>query len=196
MHDVRTASELAKARPAYAAGFRAAIATVTPLVLQSILPAGAPSWMSLAGLNGSLIDRGGPYRTRATVMSMLALLSAITALIGTLVSGHLVASVVATFVIALFCGLFRAWTDVGPGFGVTVLVTFAIAVAVPSPTASGAVLRAAYIAIGGSWAMFIAIVLWPIRPYRPVRLRVAECYRAIANYVDDVTAEIARDPRP
>ncbi|HEY4132587.1 MAG TPA: FUSC family protein [Gemmatimonadaceae bacterium] len=151
--------------------------------------------MSLAGLNGSLIDRGGPYRTRAKVMSMLALLSAVTAFVGTLVSGHLALSVVVTFAIALLCGLFRAWTDVGPGFGVTVLVTFAIAVAVPSPTIGGAAMRAVYIAIGGLWAMFIAIVLWPIRPYRPVRLRVADCYRAIAAYVDDVSEEIERDPR-
>src|SRR4051812_35897906 len=122
LHDVRTASELAHARPAYAAGFRAAIATVTPLLAASMLPGGGASWMSLAGLNGALADRGGPYRTRATTMLVLAGGSALVALLGALIGGHLVLSVVVTFLLAVACGLFRAWIDVGPGFGVTILV--------------------------------------------------------------------------
>jgi uncharacterized membrane protein YccC len=198
LHDVRTASELAKARPAYAAGFRAAIATVTPAFVQQFFAPGAASWMSLAGLNGSLMDRGGPYRTRAAVMTALAAASAVTVFLGTVLSGHFVPSVVATLVIALLCGLARAWTDVGPGFGVTILVTFVIALAVPAPTITDAALRAGYIVIGGLWAMLLSIVLWPIRPYRPVRLRVAECYRALARYIRDVaseaTPEAAHDP--
>jgi uncharacterized membrane protein YccC len=187
MHDVRTASELAKARPAYAAGMRAAIATVSPLLVEQFLAAGGSSWMSLAGLNGSLIDRGGPYRIRAAVMSALALSSAVAVFVGTIVSGHFAISVVVTFIIAMLCGLVRAWTDIGPGFGVTILVSFAIALSVPSPTLDGAFVRAAFIALGGLWAMLLAIVLWPIRPYRPVRLRIADCYRALADYIADVT---------
>jgi uncharacterized membrane protein YccC len=46
-------------------------------------------------------------------------------------------------------------------------------------------MRAVYIAIGGLWAMVIAVIIWPLRPYRPVRLSVAACYRAIADYIDD-----------
>ena len=43
-------------------------------------------------------------------------------------------AVITTFVIALLCGLARGWVDVGPGFGVTILVTFSIAVALPAAT--------------------------------------------------------------
>lgn len=195
LHDMRVASELARARPAYAAGFRAAIATVVPMLVGGWLTPGAGAWLSLAGLNGAIIDRGGPYRMRAAIMSMLAIASAVAALVGTLASGHFALSIVVAFVIALLCGLARAWTDVGPGFGVTVLVTFAIALAVPSPTVGGAFLRALYIIVGGLWAMLLAIVLWPIRPYRPVRLRVAECFRFIADYIDDAAAALARGER-
>jgi len=194
LHDVRTASELAKARPAYAAGFRAAIATVSPLLVEQFFAPGGASWMSLAGLNGALIDKGGPYRTRAAIMSALAVASAVAVFIGSMVAGHLTLSVVVTLVIALLCGLARAWTDIGPGFGVTILVTFAIALAVPSATIGDALARSAFIVAGGLWAMALAIVLWPIRPYRPVRLRVAECYRALADYIADVASATADEP--
>lgn len=189
-HDARTASELAIVRPAYAGGVRAAIATVVPLLFAGLLPGGGASWMSLAGLNGALIDRGGPYRTRAVTMSALGVASAIVMFAGSLVGGHLALAAIVTFAIAIACGLARAWTDVGPGFGVTILVTYAIAVALPADSVSAALLRAAFIAAGALWAMFIALLLWPIRPYRPVRLRVAECYRATARYLAAAVSDV------
>jgi len=57
--------------------------------------------------------------------------------------------------------------------------TFAIAVALQFPRSTPRSCAREFIAAGGLWAMAIALILWPIRPYRPVRLRVAECYRAI-----------------
>lgn len=198
LHDVRAAARLAQARPAYAAGWRAGLATVVPLLVDHALGTGGGTWMSLAGLNGALIDRGGPYRTRAVVLTAAALVSATAVLLGTLLAGHPALAIPATFAVATVCGLMRVWPDVGPGFGVTTLVTYAIALALPAPTFLAAVMRAVFIAIGGLWAMLIAIVVWPLRPYRPVRLSVAACYRAIANYLDDAIVESSsgapRDP--
>lgn len=191
-HDARAASGVAHVRPAYAGGVRAAIATVAPIVFSMLvaMPAGAGTWMSLAGLNGAIIDRGGPYRMRAAMMSTLAVASAVAVFVGSLVGGHTIPAIAATFIIALLCGLARGWVDVGPGFGVTILVTFSIAVALPSPTVNGALLRAAFILVGGAWAMVLAIVLWPLRPYRPVRQRVADCYRAIARYMEAASVDL------
>lgn len=193
-HDARTASEVAHARPAYAAGIRAACVTVAPLLLAMVvtLPGGGATWMSLAGLNGTLIDRGGPYRLRATVMGMLALTGAVVVIAGSLAGRHPPVAIAATFVIAFACGLTRGWLDVGPGFGVTLLVIFAISIAIPAASVPDAFLRGAYVVAGGAWAMALALVLWPIRPYRPVRLRIGECYRAIARYLEAATAELGQ----
>ena len=141
--------------------------------------------MSLAGLNGAILDRGGPYRLRAAMLLALAIASAIATLSGTLLAGHLVLAVIVTFVFALVCGLLRAWVEVGVGFGVTLLVTYAVALAVPAPSFAAAAMRAVYIAIGGLWATLLAVVVWPLRPYQPVRIRVADCYRAIAEYIGE-----------
>jgi uncharacterized membrane protein YccC len=182
LHDARSAALVADASPAWAAGFRAALATVLPLIVGSYLPAGAGTWMSLAGLNGAIIDKGGPYRTRAIILSNLAVASAIAAISGTVLAGHLIPAAVVAFIVAMLCGLVRAWPDFGPGFGVTVLVTFAIALAVPAPTFGAAAMRGVWIIVGGVWAMLLSTVLWPLRPYRPVRERVAQCYRAISRF--------------
>ncbi|MGH7619922.1 MAG: hypothetical protein ACREPM_22135, partial [Gemmatimonadaceae bacterium] len=128
LHDVRAATQFARARPAYAAGFRAGIATVVPLLVASMFGLGGGTWMSLAGLNGALIDRGGPYRTRAVILGAAALVSAAVVFVGTVSGGHLLAAIPVTFAVATLCGLMRMWPDVGPGFGVTTLVTYSLAV--------------------------------------------------------------------
>ncbi len=182
---MRAATQISRARPAYAAGFRAGIATVVPLLVDHAFGTGGGTWMSLAGLNGALIDRGGPYRTRAMVLGAAAIVSAIAVFVGTASAGHLAVALPATFAVATICGLMRMWPEFGQSFGVTTLVTFSLAVAIPAPSIGAAAMRAVYIAIGGSWAMLIAVVVWPLRPYRPVRLAVAACYRAIADYIED-----------
>jgi uncharacterized membrane protein YccC len=197
LHHARVASTAAQPRPAYAAGIRGALATVVPLLVDRWLGlgGGAGSWLSLAGLNGSLGDRGGPYQTRAATMTVLALASAAAALLAVAVGGHLWLAVPVTFTVAFVCGLARVWPDVGPGFGVAILVTFAISLAVPTGSMSAGLMRGLWIAVGGSWAMLIAIVLWPLRPYRPVRLGVAACYRALADYLDDVSRHTTPEQR-
>ena len=127
-------------------------------------------------------------------MTALAVASAFSAILGTALAGHLVASVVATLLLGIVCGLLRTWPDVGPGFGVTVLVTYAIALAVPSSSTTATLMRGAYILIGGTWAMLLAIVVWPLRPYRPVRLRIAACYKLLADYLAEVAKERAARP--
>jgi uncharacterized membrane protein YccC len=196
LHDARLASEVAKARPAYAGGFRAALATVVPLVVDRMFGTGGGAWMSLAGFNGALIDRGGPYRMRAATMAMLALASATTVLIATSVAGHPWIAVPVAFLVAFGCGVMRAWPDVGPGFGVTVLVSFAIALSVPVPNTPAIFFRAGFVIVGGLWALLLAMVVWPLQPYRPVRLAVSACYRAIADYLDAILALSALGRRP
>lgn len=191
-HDVRAAAHLARSRPAFAAGIRAGFATIVPLLVDALFHTGGGAWMSLSGLNGALIDRGGAYRLRAATMSTLALASAIAVFLGTLAAGHLAISVALTFVLAILCGVARVWPDVGASFGVTVLVTYAVALAVPEHSFTDTVMRSVYILVGGLWAMLVAIVVWPLRPYRPVRLRVSTCYRELADYLDAVVGESGR----
>jgi hypothetical protein len=190
MHNVRAATTLARTRPAYAAGLRAAIATVVPLLLAHVLGSGGATWMSLSGFLVALADRGGPYRARAATMCAVTLCSALAIALGTAASGHVVFAIPLTFVVALAASLARVWGTAGVSIGGATLTTFAIALALPAAPDSGPLERAAFGIAGGLWAMGIALFLWPLQPYRPARLAVAQSYRALAAYAADVALHL------
>ncbi|HET7470466.1 MAG TPA: hypothetical protein VFJ81_12365, partial [Gemmatimonadales bacterium] len=109
MDDVRAATALAQARPAYAAGLRAALATAAPLLLDHLFHTGGGTWMSVAGFLGALADKGGAYRTRAGTMLVLTLGGGAAAALGAVVAEHPAISIPVTFVVAVACGLARAY---------------------------------------------------------------------------------------
>lgn len=191
-HHFRAAASLGTTRPAYAAGLRAAVATMVPVIIAPALPAGAATWMMLAGFNGALIDRGGSYRSRALTMGVLTITAAVAIGLGALAHGHPVVAIVMTFAVAVACALARVWGSSGAGIGGAVLCSYLISLAVPPAGLSEAVSRGAFAIIGGAWAMLVSLVLWPLRPYRPVRVAVATCYRALADYADDLAARTQR----
>jgi len=195
LHQVRAAAALAPARPAWTAGLRAAIATVAPLAADHLLHVGGGTWMSLAGFSGALADRGGPYRTRAATLAALTAGGAAAAALGTFAASHHAVAVPLTFVVAFACSLARAYGIAGASVGVSVLNIYVIALGYP-PTSPGEALgRSGFVVVGGCWAMLVALVLWPLRPYRPVRLAVAEAYRAVGDYAEELAA-VSRDGQP
>ena len=194
LHDVRTAATVASPRPAWVAGFRAGVATIAPLAAGTLLGLPSATWMSLAGFNGSLNDRGGPYRTRAATMAAVTAGAAMAAAMATLAHGHLAIALPLTLGVGALCSLGRVWGNAGAGAGSAVFCTFLIALAVPPTRPREAAIRAGLIVAGGLWAMLLSLVLWPLQPYRPVRLAVAACFRALAAYGDDLAARSARGP--
>ncbi len=189
--DVRAATALTPARPAWPAGLRAAIATVAPLAADHLLHLAGGTWMSLAGFSGALADRGGPYRTRAVTLATLTLAGAAGAALGTFAAAHPSVAIPLTFAVAVVCSLARAYGVAGASVGVSVLNIYVIALGYPPSSPGDALARAQFVVVGGAWAMLVALVLWPLRPYRPVRLAVAHAYRALADYSE--TAVTSRD---
>lgn len=187
-HTIRSAATFAGTRPAYAAGVRASFATVIPLALGMLSShADAGTWMSIGGFNGALSDRGGSYRSRAYTMLALLPAGALAALLGTLVSGHFVLAMVTTFIVAFICSVLRVWGNSGISVGLASLTVYVVALAIPSThPAADALTRAGYVVLGGMWAMGLALVLWPLRPYRPARMAIAACYSALSDYIDQV----------
>lgn len=190
LHSVRAVTALDRAQPAYAAGLRASVATVLPLVIASRLGPDAATWASLGGFNGALSDRGGPYRTRAATMGAVAACSALAALLGALGGGRIAIAIPLTFAIALAAGLARVWQTAGVSVGGAAMSTYAISLAYPVSSVQHAVERAGFVIGGGLLAMTIALVVWPLRPYRPARVAVAASYRALADYVDQMVRHL------
>lgn len=190
-HTLKSTTQLAPVRPSYAAGFRAALSTIVPLLVATLFGSTAGSWLSIGGFNAALSDRGGSYRVRAATMAGLTLSCAIAIFLGTIGGNYSAAAIVLTFFVALVSSLMRVWGNGGASVGGSTLSTFVIAVAYPSAFGD-ALGRAGFLALGGLWAMLVALILWPLRPYRPARLAVSAAYNALSVYIDDVADEVDR----
>jgi uncharacterized membrane protein YccC len=196
MDDVRAATALAQARPAYAAGLRAALATATPLLLDHLFHTGGGTWMSVAGFLGALADRGGPYRTRAGTMLALTVGGAAAAALGAIIADHPAIAIPVTFVVAVACGLARAYGAAGVSLSIGLLNVYVISLAYPPASPGDPVARLAWFLAGGAWAMLLSLVFWPLRPYRPVREAVAAVYRAVAEFADYLAARTGAGDAP
>lgn len=196
LSDVRAATALASARPDFAAGLRAGLATVVPLLADHALALGGGTWMSLAGFSGALADKGGPYRTRAATLGAVTIAGALVVTLGTLGAIHPALAIPLSLVVAAACGLGRAYGTAGASVGVAALSMYVIALAYPpepgSTLAAAAFTRAGFVVIGGAWAMLVALVFWPLRPFRPVRLAVGGAYRALADYAVEAATSTRR----
>jgi len=184
-------------------GVRTAFALIVPVLAGDLLGQPFFSWAALGGWLGSLSDRGGSYRTRATTMGAFALLGSACALAGTDAASSVPFAVLTMLVVGIVGGLGRVYGDEGSTVGLFMAVIYAVAVGSPSTVPHAALLRAEYFAGGVAWAMVLSLLLWPLHPFRPARRAVAECYRVLSEFahrlervseaLGDRSADDARD---
>ncbi|WP_325307668.1 FUSC family protein [Longimicrobium sp.] len=180
-------------RPNLGAGLRAAVATVVPMAAAAALDIPGATWLGLAGFVVAIADKGGAYRTRARIMGALTLATALAGVLGGLASGRPALSIPLIFAWALGGALLRAF-GAGPGsIGTSSTITFIISLSAPAAGLDAALGRGGFLLIGGALAMALSLFLWPIRAYRPARVALAACYRALAGYADAVATGAPRD---
>lgn len=172
--------EWSAARPDYAAGLRAATATVVPLVIGEATGRPQLLWVALGGWLTTFADPGGPYPLRAATLFAYALAGAASTVAGTLCAAHPWIGVVALFFWAAGCALLRVYGEAAGGVGTLSLIAYCIALGTPASDLRSLALRGVLFVAGALWAAALALMLWPVHPYRPVRRAVADCHRALA----------------
>jgi uncharacterized membrane protein YccC len=180
-------------------GVRTAFALLIPVIAGDILGQPLFSWAALGGWLGSLVDKGGSYRTRAITMSAFAVLGFACAYAGTEAAHVDALAVITMLIVGLLAGLARVYGDEGSTIGLFIAVIYAVAAGSPSPLAHAAWLRAEMFLLGVGWAMVLSLVLWPLHPFRPARRAVATAYRVLADFVrslEQVTRTLGHSSSP
>ena len=168
-------------RVALSTALRGTLATVVPL---AVLPhtglAGIGYPAVLGALATSLVDVGGPYRTRLVAMLVQALGGPCLLLLGTVSEGRwwLAAGVMAA--IGVLSGLIRAVGPAGPSLGTNMAVAFLVGLQLAMLGEAHAALWAAGYAAGGVWTVAIALAFWQLRPYRRLEQEVAVAWETVA----------------
>ncbi len=167
-------------RPDYAAGLRAATATIVPLGIGEATGRPQLLWVALGGWLTTFADPGGPYPLRATTLVAYALAGAASMMVGTACAAHPWISVAALFFWAAGCALLRVYGEAAGGVGTLSLIAFCIALGTPVSDLRSLALRGVLFVAGALWAAALALMLWPLHPYHPVRRAVAACHRGLA----------------
>jgi uncharacterized membrane protein YccC len=177
---LRSAFAIGAWHPDYAAGLRAATATVVPLAVGDLTGRPLLLWMALGGWLATLVDPGGPYPLRASAMLAFAVAASVGVFLGGLVGANSFLAVALLLVWATACALARFYGDEAATVGSLALIAFAICMGTSTGDLVDAAERAGLMGAGALWAAFLALALWPLRPYRPVRKAVAATQRALA----------------
>ncbi len=145
-------------------------------------------WAALGGFEAILVDNGGPYRSRLTTMVTVLIGGAIACIAAAMATEPLWLAVVVT---ALFCFVVtyaRVLSNPLASTSVIILVLYFAGYGGTVHTLQGALGNALAYVLGGLWAALVSLFLWPLDPFRPARLAVAECYTKLANFTAGVRA--------
>jgi uncharacterized membrane protein YccC len=179
---VREAARLAPGRPALRMGLRAALAVGAPMIAASQIGALAMTWATLGGFGVVLVDKGGAYRTRAKAMTSATLGGALGALIGTYAASS--PAVLAIIAVGTgLCAMAATWAGPAVAVGNTIAVQLIVATTLPQDPTRPWLPAVAFVA-GGTWSLVLALLLWPVRVYRPARHAAAQCVQEIARHVE------------
>jgi uncharacterized membrane protein YccC len=175
------ATQVASARPAFGAGLRAAIATVSPLLIGSVLGWPNAAWMGLAGFSVALGDKGGLLRTRLEAMLPAAFFGALSAVAGAIAGQHPATAVALFAAWALAAGVARSYGAAATGTGILSLATLVVSTEQPVRTLEEALHRGGAVLAGSAFAIAISLLLGRFRLYAPARRAVARVYRLLAE---------------
>ncbi len=173
----------------WARGLRAGVAVAAAMGVCYML--GKPmGWAALGGFEAILVDNGGPYRSRLTTMLTVLLGGALAGVVGALVSSALWMAVLVTALVCFAFTFGRVASQPLASTSVIILVIYFAGLGGSTHDVAGALGNALDFLLGGAWAAALSLVLWPVDPFRPARLAVAECYAMLAQFTAGVHVAI------
>lgn len=162
-------------------GLRAGLAVSSAMVVCHLL--GRPmAWAALGGFEAILVDNGGPYRSRLATMATLMAGGALACVLGAKASTPLLLAFLATAAFCFAATFARVASQPIASTSVVLLVIYFAGIGGSSHTLAGALSNALSFVLGGTWATLLSLILWPLDPFRPARLAVADCYLTLAAF--------------
>jgi uncharacterized membrane protein YccC len=168
-------------RIALSTALRGTLATVVPLAVLPHVGLGQIAYPAVLGaLATSMVDVGGPYRTRLIAMLVQAVGGPCLLLLGTFAAERWWLAALVMAAIGVLSGLTRAVGPGGPSLGVNTAVAFLVGLQLASVPDAHTALWAAGYAAGGAWTILIALGFWQLRPYRRLEQELAAVWQAVA----------------
>eukprot|EP01037_Dinobryon_pediforme_P013714 gene13714-13831_t len=174
-------------------GTRAALSTAAIVVASAYLHVPGLVEAALAALFTCLCDIGGPLRRRLPALLAFAGLGAVVVACGGLVRGVGPWAALPFGVVVIFCSSFaRVYGPQAQQVGMFLSVTAVLSLDHAIGDAGVALTLAAMFAAGGAWATILTMLLWRVRPFQPVRRKLADVFAALALLSRDLHGLLGR----
>ena len=141
----------------------------------------APGAATLGGFAALLVDNGGPYNRRLTVMSTTLVGGAIAFTLGCLIPSTFIAAIPATAFVCFAAIFARVISQPWTSACLLVLVLYFAGLGGLSHTLPLALFSAGLVLLGGLWAIILSLLFWPFDPFRPAQNAIAKIYLALAQ---------------
>lgn len=188
--------QLKPGKPAIVYGLRTMMAVSGPIGVGFILGHPAASAIAVMGaMFVGMVDGGGAYRQKATVMLAATIGVTVALLIANLVSGTLWLAIPTTFFVMFIAGLAGLFGTPAATVSLVTSIMFIVSLAqfAAFPNLSTVLQQCALCLGGGVWTMVLSLGLWVLRPYAPVIQAVATCYATLSKFLG-TASEIPLNP--
>jgi uncharacterized membrane protein YccC len=153
------------------------------------------AWMAIGAWLVTLCDVGGAYATRARAMATMTVGGALVRLLAGVVGQHFPLAVLLMLVGGTGLSLLRVLGGVGAKVGSLLVVMLALTLGARARVLDlhDVAVQALLFAAGGLVSMTFALLFWGVHPYKPARVAVAACLRALAESLDALRRLLRRD---
>ncbi|HEV2642810.1 MAG TPA: hypothetical protein VGT98_08895, partial [Candidatus Elarobacter sp.] len=173
--------KIRRGRASFGVAIRAAIATVTPVLLAQFLHQPIWIWAALGAYTTCLADVLDTYEGKLRMSVVVTVGSAVVAVIGAIgATGPAWAVVALTFAVAFLGSAARALGRVIGTASYFILVTFVVALGAPAQPGP-ALVRGGYVLLGGVWATMLILSRWIVEAQAPVLSAAAFPYAGLAR---------------
>ena len=167
-------------------GLRTLLAVSGPVAVGFI--AGHPAASAIAVMGAmfvGMVDAGGAYRQKATVMLSATIGVTLALLMANLVSSTLWLAIPATFLVMFAAGLAGLFGTSAATVSLVTSIMFIVSLAkfASFPDFSTVLLQCALCLAGALWAMVLSLGLWILRPYTPAIEAASSCYATLSQFV-------------
>lgn len=177
-------------------GIRCTIGVAIPLVLAFL--AGAPLGgvsAAFGAMSAGFASRQGVYRTRAAAMLITSAAMAFSAYVGGLFGARPVEGVVLAALWGFGLGILGALGASATTAGLNAVIALLI-FGHPPYGPQTALSQAVFVFAGGSLQTLLLVLVWPLQRFTAERRVLADAYRALAGYAEDLPQVRLGSPAP